>query len=86
MILHFPRQFPSFISRIMNLFKQKSSSPGTFLSHLFPPSCPTLPILISKQHDDIIYCFSSLVFLSFSYNIQYGRGDGEEIHSFSIDL
>lgn len=37
MILHFPCQFPLCISHIMNLFKQKSSSLGTFLSHLFLP-------------------------------------------------
>lgn len=39
MILHFPCQLPLCISHIMNLFKQKSSSLGTFLSHLFLPCC-----------------------------------------------
>lgn len=59
MILCLPCQFPLCISHIRNLFKQKSSSPGTFLSHLFSP-CPILPILISKQHCNIIYCYSLL--------------------------
>lgn len=59
MIIYLPCQFPLCISHIMNLFKQKSSSPGTFLSHLFPP-CPMLPILISKQHCNIIYRYSLL--------------------------
>lgn len=68
MIFHFPCQFPSCISHIMNLFKQKSSSLGTFLSHLFL-LCAILPILISKQHCNIIYCYS-LIFLSCFYKFR----------------
>lgn len=72
MILHLPCQFPLCISHIMNLFKQKSSSLGSFLSHLLPP-CPILPILISKQHCNIIYCYSLL--FSWAASVMFRVGE-----------
>ena len=65
-ILHVPCQFPLCISHIMNLFKQKSFSAGTFLFHLFPPPPPMLLILISKQHCNSIYCLLLSCFSSAS--------------------